>query len=230
MTAQNREQKYLDILYGRNLKIEILMITYLGFLCVIGLLGTSFAFLLFSNSSDKESALMIAFVLLLLLSVIMLFIYMLAKHFQHFQHCRNVKSEYQNLTSSQKSELLSLAQGYRSGSGIRYSENYIYGTMNCIKNCRSKLPNIGCFMYVNMTDVAWFFKIQGTFAYTGNHSAVVKIYRLPPEFCICTYGGKCYKGAGDESYLSKLYELLKVKSPGCRFGYRREWEKEFKNR
>ena len=227
MTAQNREQKYLDILYGRNLKIEILMITYLGFLCVIGLLGTSFAFLLFSNSSDKESALMIAFVLVLLLSVIMLFIYMLAKH---FQHCRNVKSEYQNLTSSQKSELLSLAQGYRSGSGIRYSENYIYGTMNCIKNCRSKLPNIGCFMYVNMTDVAWFFKIQGTFAYTGNHSAVVKISRLPPEFCICTYGGKCYKGAGDESYLSKLYELLKVKSPGCRFGYRREWEKEFKNR
>jgi len=225
MTSENNEQKYLDILYGRNLKIEILMITYSGFLCILGLLGASFAFMLFSNGSDKESVLMISFALLFLLSVIVLFIYMLAKH---FQHCRKVKSEYQNLTSSQKSELLSLAQGYRSRTGIRYSDNYIYGTMNCIKNCRSKLPNIGCFMYVNMTEVAWIFKIQKTFVFAHNYSPLVKISKLPTEFCIYTYSGKCYKGTGNESEFPKLYDLLKVKSPGCRFGYRKEWEKEFK--
>ena len=225
MTEKQRECA-LKRLYGRNTKAEIKWIvvsTVLLLLCVV-VTNIFFVFKLFDDSTQGEK---IGFGIAMMLPVAEA-LYFLWNLIVHFKHCAELKERYHNLPYFQQEELLKLAYKYNPEWGICYNDEYILGMVSNAK----KKGMIGMmtpkeFDYVALSDVIWIYKRIVSAASWDMYSGG-SLIRMPQEDQIVFYvrDGRKFAGLGGDADMEHLFSTVRAKSPMCKCGYRKEWEKE----
>lgn len=223
MTDRKRKN-VLKRLYGKAPAMEILLLTFIAylttFLCItVVAIATIFV-------SEPLGILLFITVLCFLMMGIVL--YMLEMMVAHFKQCKGMEASYKALSGQEQNELFHIAASYQPKKRICFNGTYLYGNMRQLRKKSKKLTYLPNFHYVRLQEIAWVYKIEQSMAVFDTTLMTNNIIQTNTILRVHLYHGECLQGDCRYTDLNTLFELIKVQNPGCKIGYRKEWEEYFK--
>lgn len=222
--AERKRKNVLKRLYGRMPVIEILLFIFVAYLITF-LFITVAAIATMFVSEPLGVKLFLSFLCLLMMGMALLMIEMI---FAHFKQCKEMEAAYKVLSGQEQNELFYIAASYQPKKRICFNRTYLYGNMRQLRKKCKKMTYLPNFHYIRLQEIAWIYKIEqsvamfDTITMTSNSIPANTILRVH------LYHGECLQGDCRYTDLDTLYELIREQNPGCRIGYKKEWEEYFK--
>lgn len=223
MTERKRKNA-LRRLYGRVPVMEILLYIFIAYLAAF----FCFGIVLICTIFKSEPLGFLVFITVLSLLIMGIALWLLEMILAHFKQCRGMKADYEALSGQERNELLRLAASYRPKRGICFNRTYLYGNMRQLRKKFKKLTYLPNFHYVRFQEIAWVYKIEESMAMYDTMLMTSSRLQTNTILRIYLYNGKCLQGNGRYTDLNTLAEQIRAQNPGCRCGYRKEWEEYFK--
>lgn len=219
MTDRKRKNA-LRRLYGRAPAMELLLLIFIAlmtaFLCVtVVMIVTIFV-------SEPLGVLLFMKVLCLMMAGIAL--YLLETILAHFKQCKGMEAAYKALSGQEQKNLLSIAASYQPKKRICFNGTYLYGNMRQLREKRKKMTYLPNFHYVRLQEIAWIYKIEQSMAVVDTTQMTSNMIHVNTILRVHLHHGERLQGDCRYTDLDTLFELIKEKNPGCKIGYRKEWE------
>ena len=225
MTDRKRKNA-LKRLYGRTPAMEILLLIFIAYLIVFLCITVVAIATIFIS----EPLGILLFITVLCLLIIGIALYLLETLIAHFKQCKRMETAYQALSGQEQNELLYIAASYQPKKRICFNETYLYGNMRQLRKKRKKMTYLPNFRYVRLQEIAWIYKIEQSVAMVDTTLMTNNILQINPILRIHLYHGERLQGDCRYTDLNTLSELIKAQNPGCKIGYRKEWEEYFNKR
>ncbi|MDE7479439.1 MAG: hypothetical protein K2M91_16140 [Lachnospiraceae bacterium] len=223
MTEKKRKNA-LRCLYGRAPVMEILLIIFIVYLAAFFCGTAVLTVLLFISEPISELLVMIVLCLLFL----GLTLYILEMIMAHFKQCKEMETAYKALSGQEQDALLRIAASYQPKRGICFNETYLFGNMRQLRRKSKKLTYLPNFHYVHLQEIAWIYKIEQNVAMVNTTMMTSHTVQTYSDLRVHLYNGERLQGDCRYTDLDTLFELIKAQNPGCKIGYRKEWEAYFK--
>ncbi len=223
MTDRKRNS-VLKRLYGRAPVMEILLFIFVAYLAAF-LCITVVAIAVIFVSEPPGVLLFISFLCLLLMGIAL---YMLEMIIAHFKQCKEMEASYKALSGREQNELFQIAASYQPKKRICFNGTYLYGNMRQLRKKCKKLTYLPSFHYVRLREIAWIYKIEQSMAMADTTLMTSNMIQTNTILRVHLYHGERLQGDCRYTDLNTLSELIKVQNPGCKIGYRKEWEEYFK--